>query len=152
VLSDKEFGKYIKPFVNQQIRSGKQIDDPTRFIKDFMTYYSQDQLQAIDKMKSGPSSPSAQARLEKIKQKEEWIADNSNTLVGILAIYKRIIELKNVLINKLNNVDSIGTFQKTDGGYRVTNPEGFVAIGHEGGAVKLVDRLQFSRTNFMKKL
>jgi len=152
VLSDKEFGKYIKPFVNQQIRSGKQINDPTRFIKDFMTYYSQDQLQAIDKMKSGPSSPSAQARLEKIKQKEEWIADNSNTLVGILAIYKRIIELKNVLINKLNNVDSIGTFQKTDGGYRVTNPEGFVAIGHEGGAVKLVDRLQFSRTNFMKKL
>ena len=59
--------------------------------------------------------------------------------------------MKMFLINKLSKVDSIGTFQKTSDGYRVTSPEGFVALGHDGGAVKLVDRLEFSRTNFMKR-
>jgi hypothetical protein len=32
-------------------------------------------------------------------------------------------------------------------GYKVTNPEGYVAI-KKSGAVKLVDRLEFSRANF----
>jgi len=30
----------------------------------------------------------------------------------------------------------------------VTNPEGFVAIDRTGKAVKLVDRMEFSRANF----
>ena len=88
--------------------------------------------------------------MAKIKAKEQWIADNSNNLVGILATYKRVIELKHMLLNKLSQVEGIGTFQKTNDGYKVTSPEGFVAIGHDGGAVKLVDRLTFSRTNFLK--
>jgi len=54
-------------------------------------------------------------------------------------------------LRKLQQVEGIGTFQKTNDGYRVTTPEGFVAIGHDGGAVKLVDRLEFSRTNFLKR-
>jgi len=37
---------------------------------------------------------------------------------------------------------------RTDTGYSVTNPEGFVAIGTNGGAVKLVDRMEFSKQNF----
>ena len=38
-------------------------------------------------------------------------------------------------------------FLRTKNGYRVTNPEGYVAI-KKGNAVKLVDRLEFSRANF----
>ena len=56
-----------------------------------------------------------------------------------------------MLLHKLNQVEGIGTFQKTNDGYNVTTPEGFVAIGHDGGAVKFVDRLKFSRTNFLSK-
>ncbi len=38
---------------------------------------------------------------------------------------------------------------KTSTGFRVTAPEGFVAIDTlKGGAVKLVDRLEFSMQNF----
>jgi hypothetical protein len=97
-----------------------------------------------------PTSRVAQNRVAKIKAKEQWIADNSNNLVGILAVYKRVIELKHMLLAKLQKVEGIGTFQKTNDGYKVTAPEGFVAIGHDGGAVKLVDRLTFSRMNFLK--
>lgn len=151
VLGDRQFSKTIKPFVNQQVRKGEQITDPNKFLKDFMLYYTDIHMKDIEALKGGIDSPAARARLDKIKEKEQWIADNANTLTGILAVYKRIIEMKMFLINKLSKVDSIGTFQKTSDGYRVTSPEGFVALGHDGGAVKLVDRLEFSRTNFMKK-
>jgi len=41
------------------------------------------------------------------------------------------------------------TFVQTDDGYRVTNPEGFVAVDKiKGNAVKLIDRLEFSHLNF----
>ena len=45
-------------------------------------------------------------------------------------------------------LESLDTFIRTTDGYRVTSPEGFVAIDQTGNAVKLVDRLEFSRANF----
>ena len=54
---------------------------------------------------------------------------------------------KTILMNKLNNIQSIGSFLRTKNGFKVTNPEGYVAI-KKSGAVKLVDRLEFSRANF----
>ena len=55
------------------------------------------------------------------------------------------------MVNKLNTLDGLKTFIRSYDGYDVTNPEGFVAVGHDGGAVKLVDRLEFSRQNFNKE-
>ena len=45
-------------------------------------------------------------------------------------------------------MQSTKQFIKTDKGYEVTNPEGYVAIDNDGQAVKLVDRLTFSKANF----
>ena len=42
-------------------------------------------------------------------------------------------------------------FVKTTSGFRVTAPEGFVAININGDAVKFVDRLEFSTLNFSLK-
>lgn len=88
-------------------------------------------------------------RIEKIIANEEFMESNSNTLLGILAIYKRVIECKLAILAKMQQVENMGTFIKTDDGYKVTAPEGFVAIGHDGSAVKLVDRIEFSRANFL---
>ena len=151
VLQDREFNRMIKPFINRQIRSGIQIAEPTKFLKDFINYFEQEMMKGIESLAGGLEGRAAQARVAKIKAKEDWIADNSNNLLAILATYKRVIELKAMLLNKLSQVEGIGTFQKTNDGYKVTSPEGFVAIGHNGGAVKLVDRLTFSRTNFLGK-
>ena len=151
VLQDKEFSRMIKPFINKQIRSGTQIGEPTQFLKQFISHYEQEMMKGIEQLSGGLEGRPAQARVAKIKAREDWIADNSNNLLGILATYKRIIELKLMLLKKLSQVEGIGTFQKTNDGYQVTAPEGFVAIGHDGGAIKLVDRLTFSRTNFLGK-
>lgn len=151
ILSNKEFARNIKPFINQMVRQGTQIGEPTQFLKQFVNNYTADLMKDIEGLAGGIEGRAAQARIAKIKEKEQWIADNSNALLGILATYKRVIELKLMLLRKLTQVEGIGTFQKTADGYKVTAPEGFVAIGHDGGAVKLVDRLEFSRTNFLSK-
>jgi len=147
IIADKEFARMIKPFINRNIRGGVQISDPNKFLKDFMTYYHNEQTKDITNV----TDRVAQNRLAKIKQKEQWIADNSNALLGVLAVYKRLVEIKGMLLAKLQQVEGISTFQKTNNGYKVTTPEGFVAIGHDGGAIKLVDRLNFTRINFAKR-
>jgi hypothetical protein len=49
----------------------------------------------------------------------------------------------------MNKASAIGTFVRTRNGFKVTNQEGYVAIDTlKGGAVKLVDRMEFSRMNF----
>ena len=59
-----------------------------------------------------------------------------------------IITAKQLIIDSLNRVKSVGTFKQTDTGFEVVNPEGYVAIDSDGNAVKLVNRLQFSQNNF----
>ena len=72
---------------------------------------------------------------------------NSRSLYFTIASYMNIIEAKSFVIRKLERVKTLGTFLRTDNGYEVTAPEGFVAI-KSGNALKLVDRLEFSRANF----
>ena len=89
------------------------------------------------------------------KQKYEEILEvgmkilrpNRDGLYFAIATYITFQSAKGVLLNKLNTIQSIGSFLRTKNGYKVTNPEGYVAI-QKGGAVKLVDRLEFSRANF----
>ena len=151
ILNNKDFARSIKPFINQMVRQGSQVGEPLQFLQKFVNYYNDELMKGIENLSGGIAGRAAQARLVKIKEKEQWVADNANNLLAILATYKRVIELKHALMRKLQQVDSIGTFQKTNDGYKVTAPEGFVAIGHSGGAVKLVDRLEFSRTNALRR-
>ena len=147
IISNKEFAKNIKPFINRSIRAGVQINDPQQFLQSFMKDYNAILMKDVENV----TDRVAQNRLAKIKAKEQWVADNVNNLLGVLAVYKRLVEMKGMLLRKLQQVEGIGTFQKTGDGYKVTTPEGFVAIGHDGGAIKLVDRLEFSRQNFLKR-
>ena len=66
----------------------------------------------------------------------------------VVASYISLQTAKTMVLQKLNRAENIGTFLKTSNGYRVTAPEGFVAIDRIGKALKLVDRLEFSRANF----
>lgn len=60
-----------------------------------------------------------------------------------------MVDIKHMIVNKLDKVDGLRTLLKTNKGYEVTGQEGYVAIDHYGrNALKLVDRLQFSKANF----
>jgi len=68
-------------------------------------------------------------------------------LQAMLTFYKAVQQMKGFILKKMNQAMSIGSFAQTDSGLEVTDPEGFVAVDKTGNAVKLVDRLGFSRRN-----
>jgi len=149
-VNNNDYKQLFMQYVNARIRRGdQQIADPNSFAQDFAKWYNDYVQKDISKLRNqDPEAPAVKKRLDKINAQNKFVNDNMAGIAGALAVYKDIISLKNMLINKLNNVDSIKSLLKTDTGYKVVNPEGFVAIGTESGAVKLVDRMEFSKNNF----
>ena len=76
-----------------------------------------------------------------------FLTINRRPLYFTVASYINLISAKEMIISRLEKVKDIKTFLKTDTGYEVTAPEGFVAIS-SGNALKLVKRREFSRANF----
>ena len=74
----------------------------------------------------------------------------TRNLIQIITFQNLLVDAKMQIVQKLNSVKGLtDTFIKTKNGFKVTNPEGFVAIDRvSGGAVKLVDRMEFSFNNF----
>ena len=68
----------------------------------------------------------------------------------VITFQNLLLDAKMQIVNKLNSVKGLtDTFIKTSNGFKVTNPEGYVAIDRvSGNAVKLVDRMEFSFNNF----
>ena len=73
---------------------------------------------------------------------------NQKELVKIYEIVILLTSAKGMVVNKLNQAGTIPTFLRTTNGFKVTDQEGYVAIDKVGGAVKLVDRMEFSKANF----
>jgi len=149
-VNNKEHKELFMQYINARIRRGEtQTTDPDIFVKDFTDWYNGKITNEISKLKNqDPESPAVKRRTEKINAQNKFMTENMTGIASALAVYKDIIALKNMLINKLNKVDTIKTLLRTEKGYEVVNPEGFVAIGTDNGAVKLVDRMEFSKNNF----
>jgi hypothetical protein len=147
--TDQDLGPMFNMFMNQRVRDNQGVGDPKAFVQDFLVFYKERIDKEVAKLKTGPEGKAGQAKLEKLKQTNQFIKDNVGTLYAMFDIYSKLIDVKLKTIAKLNTIQGIGTFLKTPDGYQVTNPEGYVAIGHEGGAVKFNDRLEFNRANFM---
>ena len=78
------------------------------------------------------------------------IKRHTRNLEYVITFQNLLVDAKMQIVKKLNSVKQLtDTFIKTANGFKVTNPEGFVAIDRvSGGAVKLVDRMEFSYNNF----
>ena len=93
-----------------------------------------------------------QLKKKRIAEKNEmmrFFRGSANDLQKIFDLMNILVDCKLMIVRKLETIRSIGTFIRTDDGYRITAPEGFVAVDRlKGNAVKLVDRLEFSQANF----
>ena len=69
-------------------------------------------------------------------------------IAGLFELFNRLEETKKMLVGVLNRASELNHFVRTSNGFKVTAPEGFVAINLSGEAVKFVDRLEFSTLNF----
>ena len=149
VLGETGYGRYLlsglfKQFFNSYIRRGEKIINVRQKVIDFNGYYES----ILDKHISTLKTTTSKAKYRTMQQDGlEFLNKNSQSVYFTIATYINLQEAKKFVIRKLEKVKTLGTFLKTENGYKVTAPEGFVAI-KSGKALKLVDRLEFSRANF----
>ena len=139
-------GFRLKTFFNHYIRNTQGHMAKVRQLVDMFREYYVNVLQAeIDARKTAAGK---QKYKDMLKTNVRYIDRNKNALVMAIASHVTLQNAKNFLINKMSEIQSVGHFLRTSTGYRVTSPEGYVAVDRIAGAVKLVDRLEFSRANF----
>ena len=137
----------IKTFNNTKVRSGEAIKNTTAHTAELIRYVEDKLNKAIKEVKM------AETIKKRITEKNEimrFYRSNASNLKLIFDLQNLLVEAKNMTIKKLQQMRQVtSTFVQTEDGFKVTNPEGFVAVDKlKGNAVKLVDRLEFSHLNF----
>lgn len=147
ITENEELLARVKTYLNVKVRAGEKIADPSKFVTDMVGWIYEYYQKEIDKLKSEKGKA---GRAERRKEVMSYFSNvDKSQIVALFELYNMIVEVKLLIISKLDKAKAIGTFLKTKDGYRVTEQEGFVAIDRMGkNAVKLVDRMGFSKANF----
>jgi len=141
VTKNKTLLDIIKIYINANVREGKTRGQAT----ELATFIAS----RFDKRISSLKTDKAKEKVEnEKKQLMKFLSSISKGLDQLFSAHFYLSQAKMVVLRKLQAINTMPSFIKTDDGYKVTNPEGFVAIDRIGNAVKLVDRMEFSRANF----
>lgn len=138
-------GFKLKTYFNSIVRGNQGMGKVKHLTDGFYDYYANFIDAEIDARKTAKGKEKfKKAKVDNLK----FIERNKQALYFAIASYVTLQNTKNIVLQKLAQIQSIGHFIRTDTGYKVTAPEGFVATDRVGNVVKLVDRLEFSRANF----
>ena len=140
-------GASLKTYNNSKVRAGEIIKNPAAHARGYEKWVEMSIQKQIDKAKS----PKGKEKYQNIQK--EYLREtkkHTRNLIQIITFQNLLVDAKMQIVKKLNSVKGLtDTFVKTKNGFKVTNPEGYVAIDRiSGGAVKLVDRMEFSFNNF----
>ena len=140
-------GASLKTYNNSKVRAGETVSNPRAHAQGYLTWVEGTYQKNIDKIKT-------EKRKEELEnRKQETVRELKKHVINIenlVSFQNHIVNAKLEILKKLNSVRQLtDTFIKTSNGYKVTTPEGYVAIDRiSGNAVKLVDRMEFSFNNF----
>ena len=138
-------GTRLKIFFNKYVREGRKLPTDKVFVKEFQEYFETEVRKAADKLKT----PKGKAqKLNKLYAGLDTTKDKEKALKSTVNLYSALQSAKELFIRKLETGERFGTYLRTENGYKITAPEGYVAIQEGSNAVKLVDRLSFSVANF----
>ena len=137
----------LKTYNNSKVRVGETIKNPKAHAKGYEKWVEMSIQKQVDKAKS-VKGKDKYSKLQKELVRE--VRKHTNNLIQVITFQNLLVDAKMQIVKKLNSVKGLmDTFIKTANGFKVTNPEGYVAIDRvSGGAVKLVDRMEFSFNNF----
>ena len=147
IEQDPEFATTLETYNNTYVRKGETVTDTKAHVNGLIAWATKKFDADVASKKSEKGQAAASAR------KDAYLAffndSNKANLDLMYQLQNAIVKAKLIIIEKLDSLKKINTFVKTNDGFRVTSQEGFVAIDHlKGGAVKLVDRMTFSKNNF----
>ena len=147
ISGDEDLLLAVKTFNNSKIKKSEQIVDTKTHVRELFHYIHDKYEKEIEK-RSTPAGKKAQD--DKRKKVLNFFAHHDqNQIVAIFNLVNVLVEAKAMIINKMNQAGHISTFLRTASGFKTTGVEGFFAIDQlTGGAVKIVDRMEFSKANF----
>ena len=147
ISTNETYKIQIKAWNNSKVRNNEKITNTVSHVKDLI-------LSIEEKLnKNLGDAKKEDTRLKRAQEKTivmNFYKSNKDELKKIFDLQNLLVDAKHMIVRKLEQVQGVtNTFMKTDSGYKVTAPEGFVAVDVlKGNAVKLVDRLEFSQNNF----
>ena len=138
---DTEFLK----FFNNYVKTGRNVPSVDKAYVDFLYHMGAEYDKVIQKNKTLKSqAEKAGAFIGML----DFVESNKRQFKMLIATYMNLQYCKNILVDKMKKVQSLRLFvDMGNGDYKVTNDEGYVAISNDQ-AVKLIDRLEFSKLNF----
>jgi hypothetical protein len=141
----------IKIDINKMVRSGA-LDQPDQYVDRFVNRLQERMVSEINKLKTQAGQERKQATWTEALN---YIKQNRDNIEYVYMLFIKIQAVKDILQRHYSAVRQIDTFiQRPDGSFDVVPEEGVVIVDHlgKGGkeAVKIVDRLDFSRENFLK--
>lgn len=145
IAASDVFLNQIKTFNNTKVREGKKIADTRAHTQELINWV---EARLNKEILAAKKEDTKQKRIKEKNEVMRFYRSNAVQLKLIFDLMNLIVDAKLMIIRKLETIKSIGTFVRTDDGFKVTAPEGFVAVDHLGKALKLVDRLEFSHKNF----
>ena len=146
IAEDDEVKILVKTFNNTKVRAGEKITNTKMHTSGLIAYIYDKLKKDVDKVKRQQVKDIKQMKMDTYMK---FFRSNSSQLVKIFDMQNLLVDAKDMIIRKLEKSKGVmDTFVRTSNGYKVTQPEGFVAIDKIGKAVKLVDRLEFAHQNF----
>lgn len=147
IESNQELARMIETYNNSFLRNKTEVTNTAKHVTGLIQYVESKFQKEADKRSTDKGKSAQYAKRDELLK--FFNPKNKANLKLVFDLQKAIASAKLIIINKLNKLNSINTFVKTKKGFKVTGHEGFVAIDRiGGGAVKLVDRLEFSTNNF----
>ena len=141
-LPDEE----LKIYLNKEVQSREFIRDPENSYRKFIDWYS-------ERERKKWQNATEATQIKRNEALDVTLADfesNKDDFINMFKVSSLLAQAKQIFINKYNNAvyNTKHFFDDGDGVLKVTNPEGYVAVSDDGNAVKLVNRLDFSASNF----
>ena len=135
---------YLKQFFNNEIKNARSIANVDESLYDLANFYHDKMNKELAKIKT-PANLVKKRNL--VYESENYLVNNVYKFKAMLALYKELQAVKQMVIDKLDHLEEFRTFVQTEKGYKVTTPEGYV-LHKDGSMIKFVNRLEFAYNNF----
>ena len=145
IKDNEDLKQKIKTYNNTYVRAGEPFPEPAEHAKGLYKYINDWYENEISKKKTQNGKDTWSAKRDAVMKD---VFANAQELVVMFKLMNELVQAKKMVVDKMQKASAMKTFLKTANGFRVTGEEGYVAIDKVGNAVKIVDRLEFSKANF----
>ncbi len=133
-------GAGFKSYLNTYTRAGKPLPASGKVVQMYFKHFNDWWIK---------NKGDSDVQKKNLRSHLAVIRTSTTVLKNVVDFMSYLIKAKLMLVKKMNTATGLArTFVRTPNGLKCVAPEGYVAIDHTGGAVKIVDKMEFSFNNF----